>query len=347
MEPGYKFQVQFLQNLQNTLKDGVFTSTYKFALLQSIADCCVELGTNDNTELKISVDDLAAKFIDLYWSQSAQFPNKSNPGVLNQNRGSQAAIINRILEARLIEVRLSKFKSNSQYRQLLSKVRRVVKDMPLWKLQTIDDKPTGFLYPQDQKGNEIFLFPGVSFCFRRFHWQITQMIQGAWISWIQKNTENQKLLGQNISLKTFLFESKRMNLKAFIPVLNDQQDGCCFYCQKKIRKTPEVDHFIPWSRYAVDLGHNFVLAHKTCNGDKSDFLASETHLERWHQRNQVAGKLLTTYFDAQQLPYDLHTSYTVAKWAYGQTQESSGTVWNGHKLGFGNLSEHWLKAITN
>ena len=26
-----------------------------------------------------------------------------------------------------------------------------------------------------------------------------------------------------------------------------------------------VDHFIAWSRYPVDLGHNLVLAHNGCN----------------------------------------------------------------------------------
>ena len=34
-----------------------------------------------------------------------------------------------------------------------------------------------------------------------------------------------------------------------------------------------VDHFISWSRYTTDLGHNFVLAHPGCNSQKSDYLA--------------------------------------------------------------------------
>jgi hypothetical protein len=35
-----------------------------------------------------------------------------------------------------------------------------------------------------------------------------------------------------------------------------------------------VDHFIPWSRYPADLGHNFVLAHDRCINAKSDYLAA-------------------------------------------------------------------------
>lgn len=34
----------------------------------------------------------------------------------------------------------------------------------------------------------------------------------------------------------------------------------------------------------VDLGHNFVLAHASCNGDKRDALAGVQHLEQWGRR---------------------------------------------------------------
>ena len=37
-------------------------------------------------------------------------------------------------------------------------------------------------------------------------------------------------------------------------------------------------HLDPWVIYPRDLGHNFVLAHKSCNLDKSDLLAATTHL---------------------------------------------------------------------
>jgi hypothetical protein len=47
-----------------------------------------------------------------------------------------------------------------------------------------------------------------------------------------------------------------------------------------------VDHFVPWRRYPFDLGHNFVLAHPTCNGRKGDRLAAVDHLRRWDERNR-------------------------------------------------------------
>jgi hypothetical protein len=68
--PTPEFQIQFLQGIQRILREGMFVSTYKFALLHSIADCCIERGADDDAELQITTMDLAEKFIDLYWSQS-------------------------------------------------------------------------------------------------------------------------------------------------------------------------------------------------------------------------------------------------------------------------------------
>ena len=45
-------------------------------------------------------------------------------------------------------------------------------------------------------------------------------------------------------------------------------------CGKLVRGAGHADHFIPWSRYPVDLGHNFVFSHPGCNNDKSDLLAN-------------------------------------------------------------------------
>ena len=84
MQPTYEYQIQFLQNLQRVLKEGVFTSTYKYALLYSIADFCIENGSDENSELTITAQALASKFISLYWSQSTVFPNDKNSDVLYQ-----------------------------------------------------------------------------------------------------------------------------------------------------------------------------------------------------------------------------------------------------------------------
>ena len=91
--------------------------------------------------------------------------------------------------------------------------------------------------------------------------------------------------------------------------------------------TSAVDHFVPWSRYPVDLGHNFVLAHATCNRSKADYLAAEGHLAAWLRRNGDHSSELASRFDQQGVMHDLQSSVQVARWAYSQLASTDGRAW--------------------
>jgi 5-methylcytosine-specific restriction endonuclease McrA len=98
--------------------------------------------------------------------------------------------------------------------------------------------------------------------------------------------QNLDILGEATDLNEFLFGSERASLAVVRPVLLDLQHGCCFYCRNPLPPAnTHVDHFIPWARYPVDLGHNFVLADDRCNVKKSERLPACEHLEAWTERN--------------------------------------------------------------
>ena len=109
-------------------------------------------------------------------------------------------------------------------------------------------------------------------------------------------------------------------------MLADLQAGRCFYCHKDM-KTSDVDHFIPWSRYPVDLGHNFVLAHGPCNSAKGAMLAAEEHLARWVERNSDHGEEIARECDRARVAHDLNASMQVAHWAYGQAASAGASAW--------------------
>ena len=96
------------------------------------------------------------------------------------------------------------------------------------------------------------------------------------------------------------------------------------YCDGPIQSL-EVDHFIAWSRYPLDLGHNFVAADSKCNGDKCDRLPALPHLVRWKQRNGDAE--LGEAFDRAGLPHDLPATTRVAAWAYRSADEGKVPLW--------------------
>lgn len=93
-------QLKFLKHIQQILQSGTFTSTYKFALLISITRLAIEQGQDTGAALHLEYQDIAEKFIDLYWKQSLPFQfNQYEPFTIHQSTGKQAKIISEIQKA--------------------------------------------------------------------------------------------------------------------------------------------------------------------------------------------------------------------------------------------------------
>ncbi len=284
--PSPEEQVLFLRNIQRLLDEGQFVASYKFALLHALADLCVLRGDDSGAPLTLTTREIAAKFIELYWQQCRPYEigGQSTGIVLQQNTGKQAAIITGVVQggrgcASLFRLRQT---APDLWSSLVSSASRTIYVMPLWKLQTVGSERLDFLYANQGRGTEIILKPGIACCFRTFYGLLRNLIQGAWIRFVQNL--NADRLGHITDLSSFLFGREREPLAAYQDVLFDVQHGRCFYCHGELHRHADVDHFIPWSRYPTDLGHNFVLAHPQCNNQKSDHLAAEEHLQAWAER---------------------------------------------------------------
>jgi hypothetical protein len=333
MQPSAEEQVHFLLNIGRLLQDGGFVATYKHALLLSIADICVENGDDTGAKFRINIDELADKYILYYWRQAIPYQplGTAEGAILKQNTGKQALVITLIEKAgRESGNSITRLKVDApRYRILRKKVARTIRKMPLWKLQTIGRKNLEFLYPHaHQQSQSIELKEGVCFCFRLFHGLIHELVRGAWLRFVRSIKENQSLLGTASDISDFMFGSSRAQLEVCRPILADYQNGQCFYCVKALQDRIEVDHFIPWSRYPVDFGHNFVLSHQTCNAQKGDRLAAEVHLERWWRRSVEHGAELTDRFQEKNIVHDLEASRRITLWAYEQAEHAHSDVWS-------------------
>src|SRR5437660_1027249 len=171
----------------------------------------------------------------------------------------------------------------------------------------------------DKKGGRtsITLKIGVGFCFRRHYPLVVDLVKGAWAQYVRRF--NAGRLAEKTDLHEFLFGSDRANLDVVRPIVREFQSGRCFYCRKPLNsEAGQVDHFIPWSRYPVDLGHNFVLAHASCNGAKGSMLAAEEHLGRWVERNRAHALVIAEACCRAGMVHDLPASQQIAAWAYQQ-----------------------------
>jgi hypothetical protein len=325
-------QVRFLVNVQRLLAEGQFVATYKYALLLALADLAVERGDDSGAQLVIDSRELAEKFIHYYWRHCDPYApvgaSAQHFDVLSQNTGKQAGIVKLVHDAKrrhgASEAEAKRHRR--EWDQLVSAVTRIVIVMPLWKLQTVGREKLDFLYENTERGSTVILRPGVTFCLRKFHGIVTDLVRGAWVRYVRRF--NQRLLGDTTDLHAFLFGSERADLAGVAKILKEVQSDRCFYCERALKGAkPHVDHFVPWSRYPVDLGHNFVLADEACNSRKSDRIPALMHLERWVGQIERSGSALSAAFDGCKVMHDLPTTLRITDWAYRQNQEAAGMTW--------------------
>jgi hypothetical protein len=321
---GPNAQLEFLARIQRILNEGLFVASYKYALLLALAELSVEKSPAPDGSLPISLDELADRFITLYWRQAAPFRGRSP---LAQNTGRQASVIGRIAALKESAPTLAAARRHRAWPRIVRDVGRLLVAMPLWKLQLVGRERLDFLYAERLVDGGIVLRPGVAACFRAQFPVIQALVQMAWLAFVQRLPANRTMLGSTTDLSEFLFGAERSGLRVIAEGLLDLQTGTCFYCGRRIRDGGAVDHFIPWSRYPLDLGHNFVLAHASCNQDKRDMLAATGHLERWVGRNADDAVTLEEVIAKARFPADADASTSIAEWAYESTERQRGLVW--------------------
>ena len=328
-------QLDFIAYIQRMLVEGDFSATYKYALLHAIADVCIEQPLqSEQVELKIDLATLTDKLIVLYWHHAVPFaPDKSGENaLLKQNSGTQSKVISLLYECQQKNItHLQQLKQSKYYKTTHREVLNTLKKQPLWRLQKLSKQDVCFLYPHTNSNEYITLNAGIASCFRRFYDLVTYLAKSGWLQKIQSITYNKNLIGLSSELHDFLFGFDRNALTKAKPVLVELQSNNCFYCQKPMKNDVEVDHFIPFARYANDLGHNFVAAHRTCNNNKRDFLAAQQHRERWQKQNlvvnsQIISNELSAYFHC-----DADKSLAVSNWAYQVAQANNAKLWLGNK----------------
>ncbi len=322
MIPSAEYQLGFLSKLQRLFAEGDFTATYKYALLISMADLAIEVSDD-----RLTHQALAAKFIELYWQQSAPYgTGRGEPAVLVQNTGDQAAVVSAIVSFRNAQpsATVQSAPNLTGYRELIMKVAQTVSAQPVNYLQNLGGVTDPFLYERER--GAIVLKPGVAYCLRRFQPLVQQLARSHWVAHIKGNKRNVPILGDQDDLEQFLFETPRQALTIIGSGLRRLTNSRCFYCAGSVQEA-EVDHFIPFAAYPRDLAHNFVLAHKKCNGSKSNALAARSHLERWVQFIDDHDADLTEIGEEAGRIADASTSRSVARWGYSNAAQAGARAW--------------------
>jgi 5-methylcytosine-specific restriction endonuclease McrA len=326
--PSADDQIRFLRDMQALLEDGQFVATYKFALLTALADLAVESGVTDDRRIALPVRSIAEKFIEYYWQQSAPFMGGDVARVLKQNTGKQAAVIVELMGLRAKGLAsLPQLRASApDWNAAVGRVARVVRVMPLFRLQYVGGILRPFLYPHRLQNDAVELVVGVAYCLRKFHTMITGLARDRWIAMVRQIEENLYLVGQSQDIERFMFGAEREPIRRHLDLLTNWQRGLCLYCERSLsRQTAHVDHFVPWVLHRCDALPNLVAAHAQCNMAKADWLAAEPHLVRWMRRNES----LASAFEPGITPLATQRNGTtaIAKWAYDRAYELGLPTW--------------------
>jgi len=336
--PTPEYQLGFLSKLQRLFNEGDFTATYKFALMVAMADLAVELGHDDGSALLLTKEQLAEKFIELYWQQTTPYSARATDQVLNepiiessssvlaQNKGNQTAIVKNIITFRATfnPGSLIAAKAMPNFKKLLNCVSATVMKMPVTYLTKLRRTSRTVFIQHPIKRHRAFARR--SYCLRRFQPLVQQLARNGWVNHIKGNRLNQTILGEQDDLESLLFGTTRKSLMVISAGLRKISNKC-FYCQQSLRSEADVDHFIPFSQYPRDLMHNFVIAHPSCNRSKSNALAAREHLQRWVEYIDREDVNLTMIGKDAGKVTDLPVMLAVARWGYGNAVQSSAQVW--------------------
>jgi hypothetical protein len=292
--------IAFAEKVFELLDQGVFTATYKYAVLLALIDLCHERFSRDgHAPNSVTTRQLAEKVLDLYWPHAAPF-GKRNPRILRQNSGSPAKILSLIVRfreeqvkdpsAQLVRARLI---APSAHERLVRDVEWKLVEMPLPRLQRFGADEDRFIYEiewdehvkrRDLHGeafqNVVRLKEGVGDHLVRLAGLLRPLLQRRWAADVAALNSD---LVEDTGLEEFLFGADRIPLDKVMRPLRELQDDRCFYCGDRLRSSA-VDHFIPWARVPMNAIENLVVADGSCNSKKRDHLAASAHVEAWAAR---------------------------------------------------------------
>ena len=287
----------FAEQLLTVLAEGSFTATYKYGVLLAILDLCVEQSTQTgDAPTSITTWQLAKKVLELYWPQVRAYEERT----LRQNSGKQARIVNLILRFQNQHGELAKSVSRArrgareEFERLVREVEWTLIKMPLPRLQRVGSEQVRFLYEISWNDdirrstidsgnfqNVILFIDNAGDDLVRLAPFVRPVVQREWARHVARQNKLPEA-----KLEQFLFGGRREAIAHLASPLLQLQDGHCFYCDKRILGKRQVDHFIPWSRHPDEGLDNLVVAHRSCNRYKSDYLAAVEHVERWAERTR-------------------------------------------------------------
>ena len=325
-----------IERLLRVIDEGQRTATYKLALLLGMIDAIASTGSTTDIPTRA----IAERVLELYYPQTRPFAGGDGSvidlrqiGLKNSEVLTVVTALRRAAEAAkcrtLHDVRAA---LPLQYEATVDAVENTFVRYPIPLLQVVGRQVVPFLYEVEwpegtslktlraKKCDRVRLLDGVGDRLVVLGPMIRPLIETHWardvMRWSRIDAEDEHV-------REHLFGRERVGFpKALVGELAELQGNTCFYCGDALTSGRQVDHFVPWSRYANDAVENLVVADR-CNTYKSSHLAATEHLARWRARLDHACGDLITIAERSKWPTDRQRTWSLTRMTYAHL--SAGT----------------------
>jgi hypothetical protein len=251
------------------------SSTYKPALLKALAVVC---GRSPSPRIGLPV--LGREFTRFYWNQTVVFHLRQAATIKKEPEVSRR--IRRV--AKQFQARFYSEVPASAQLALESEIAQVLKIDVLRRFHA--SKPAGMspLFDWEAGADAIELSNDAIEFIVRNRSAIEVIANYWWAMYLEKVN----VLAPAIIDKVRREGAQRTRISRFLAILAAVGEDRCFYCECDLRSGVEVqvDHVIPWSYLLADPAWDLVLACRSCNAAKSDWLPERSFIDKLSSSNR-------------------------------------------------------------
>lgn len=263
-------------------------TSYKFCFIKSL----LENIFNADIDCLVSFDNVFEKFAETYWFLVIKHKLKQGDNGIKNNdkKTSVEKIFDQYLRNNPILSACIPFENIEQNlrARIVNDVKKECKKYVIGAIYAVTD---GLLYSFDKSSEILQINPDALKFFKKYKSVLLKLNNYEWIKFLEKANKEEDAYSL---AKKLDHSTKRTNLNIYRNILFEEyHKHTCFYCNRILNSTIEVDHFIPWSFLHDDKLWNFVLSCKMCNSSKSDRLTEDSYVEKLIKQNNYIIRQLT------------------------------------------------------
>lgn len=291
------FDKDFIKDFIEIILRCNVTNTYKMAWGRALVDiACISERQAPETLVKITLEEIAERFLNYYWNHTFFFDLKQGP--------LQPTIISIVkdLIKRYVKItssnqpiRYEKLNFEGDLKEILD---RFIKELVLilkkdvsHRFLQLKGRDFSWMYDFTKNGDFLYIKAEYLELLKKNNEILYPLINSRWAQIVESFDYSPRISKKIKFLDDIQYN--RSSLKPFQEWLDiENPNHECFLCGKAIEDLDlTIDHVIPWSYVFEDNLWNLVYVHRSCNSSKSNIIPTANNIQKLEDRNKKISKI--------------------------------------------------------